>query len=90
LTVSTANQLILHSAEVVHFHHKQLLTPKIGTRKELTCGPNFVTKCHSAGKISLEDSVKMLAVGNTLSFGRRTVCAFKRKFSGMRDDVARI
>jgi hypothetical protein len=26
-------------------------------------------------KISSEDSVKMLAVGNTLSFGRRTVCA---------------
>jgi hypothetical protein len=22
LTVSTANQLVLHSAEVVHFHHK--------------------------------------------------------------------
>jgi hypothetical protein len=65
-----------------------MLTPKIGTGKGLTCGPSLVTKCHSAGKISSEDSVKMLAVGNTLSFGRRTVCAFKRKFSGMRDDVA--
>jgi hypothetical protein len=32
----------------------------------------------------------MLAVGTTPSFGRRTVCAFKRKFSRMRDDVARI
>jgi hypothetical protein len=31
----------------------------------------------------------MLAVGNTPSFGRRTVCALKRMFSGMRDDVAR-
>jgi hypothetical protein len=47
-------------------------------------------KCHSAGKISSEDSVKMLAVGNTPSFGRRTVFSSKRKFSGMRDDVARI
>jgi hypothetical protein len=43
---------------------------------------------HSVGKISSEDSVKMLAVGNMPSFGRRIVCAFKRKFSGMRDDVA--
>jgi hypothetical protein len=31
----------------------------------------------------------MLAVGNVLSFGKRTVCAFKGKFSGMRGDVAR-
>jgi hypothetical protein len=50
---------------------KLLLTPKIGTRKELTCGPSLVTKYHSAGKISLEDSVKMLAVGNTPSFGKK-------------------
>jgi hypothetical protein len=41
-------------------------------------------------KISSEDSVKMLAVGNTPSFDKRTVCALKRKFLGMRDDVARI
>jgi hypothetical protein len=41
-------------------------------------------------KIPSEDSVKVLAVGNTPLFGKRTVCAFKRKFSGMRDDVARI
>jgi hypothetical protein len=31
----------------------------------------------------------MLAVGNAPSFGKRTVCAFKGKFSGMRGDVAR-
>jgi hypothetical protein len=31
----------------------------------------------------------MLAVGNAPSFGKRTVYAFKRKFSGMRDDVTR-
>jgi hypothetical protein len=67
-----------------------MLTPKIGTGKGLTCGRSLVMKCHSAGKISSEDSLKMLAVGNTPSFGRRTVCASKRKFSGMHDDVARI
>jgi hypothetical protein len=67
-----------------------MLTPKIGTGKGLTCGPSLVTKCHSAGKVSSEDSVKMLAVGNTPSFGKRTISAFKRKFSGMHDDVARI
>jgi hypothetical protein len=32
----------------------------------------------------------MLAVGNTPSFGKRTICAFERKFSGMRDDMARM
>jgi hypothetical protein len=57
-----------------------LLTSKIGTEKGLTCGPRLVMKYHSVGKISSEDSVKMLAVGNTPSFGRRTVCAFKRSF----------
>jgi hypothetical protein len=31
----------------------------------------------------------MLAVGNVPSFGKRIVCAFKGKFSGMRGDVAR-
>jgi hypothetical protein len=67
-----------------------VVNTKIGTGKGLTCGPSLVTKCHSAGKISSEDSVKMLAVGNTPSFGKRTVYAFKRKFSRMRDDVARI
>jgi hypothetical protein len=29
---------------------RQLLTPNIGTRKGLTCGPSLVKKCHSAGK----------------------------------------
>jgi hypothetical protein len=32
----------------------------------------------------------MLAAGSRPSFGRRTVCALKRKFSGMHDDMARI
>jgi hypothetical protein len=31
----------------------------------------------------------MLAVGNAPSFGKRTVCAFKGKFSGMRGDNIR-
>jgi hypothetical protein len=29
--------------------HTYLLTPKIGTRKRLTCEPNLVEECHSAG-----------------------------------------
>jgi hypothetical protein len=66
-----------------------MLTPKIDTGKGLTCGPSLVTKYHSAGKICSEDSVKMLVVGNTPSFGKRTVCACERKFSGMRGDVDR-
>jgi hypothetical protein len=28
----------------------EVLTPKIGTGKELTCGPSLVKKCHSSGK----------------------------------------
>jgi hypothetical protein len=59
-----------------------MLTPKNGTGKGMICGPSLVRKYHSAGKIS-EDSVKMLAVGNTSSFGKRTICACKRKFSRM-------
>jgi hypothetical protein len=39
-------------------------------------------------KIFSEDSVKDAAVGNAPSFGKRTVCAFKGKFSGMHGDVA--
>jgi hypothetical protein len=57
-----------------------MLTPKIGTRKGLTCGLSLVTKYHSAGKFPSEDSVKMLAVGNTPSFDKRTVYAFKGSF----------
>jgi hypothetical protein len=29
---------------------EELLTPKIGTREGLTCGPSLVKKRHSAGK----------------------------------------
>jgi hypothetical protein len=41
-------------------------------------------------KFSSKDSAKMLAVGSAPSFGRRAVCALKRKLSGIRDDGARI
>jgi hypothetical protein len=59
-------------------------------RKGTDLWAEFGNKTHSAGKISSEDSVKMLAVGSAPSFGKRTACAFERKFSGMRDDVAQI
>jgi hypothetical protein len=39
-------------------------------------------------KFSSKDLVKVLAVGSTPSFGRRVVCSWKRKRSGIRDDVA--
>jgi hypothetical protein len=39
-------------------------------------------------KISSKDSVKILAVGSTPSFDRRTDCALKRKLSRICDDVA--
>jgi hypothetical protein len=39
-------------------------------------------------KFSSKRSVKMPAIGNTPSFGRRDVLRLKRKPSGIRDDVA--
>jgi hypothetical protein len=66
------------------------LNTKNWYRKGTDLWAEFGNKNHSVGKISLEDSVKMLAVGSAPSFGKRTVYAFERKFSGMRDDVARI
>jgi hypothetical protein len=41
-----------------------MLTPKIGTRKRLICGPNLVTNPVRQGKISSEDSVEVPAVGS--------------------------
>jgi hypothetical protein len=58
----------------------RLLTPKIGTGKGLTCGPSLVTKCYSAGKISLEDSVKMLAVGNKHHLAKGLFALLKGSF----------
>jgi hypothetical protein len=63
-----------------------MLTPKIGTRKRLICGPNLVTNPVRQGKISSEDSVGVPAVGSMFLFGKRTVCA---GFAGSRADVAR-
>jgi hypothetical protein len=28
---------------MIHFHHRLVLTPKIGTGERLICGPNLVT-----------------------------------------------
>jgi hypothetical protein len=39
-------------------------------------------------KFSSKHSIRMHVVGSTPSFGRRAVCAWKRKHSGIRDDVA--
>jgi hypothetical protein len=64
-----------------------LLTPKIGTGERLICGHNLVTNPVQRGKISLEDSAEMLAVGSLFSFGKRTVCT---DFAGSRGDVARV
>jgi hypothetical protein len=41
------------------------------------------------GKIFSGIRWRTLAIGNAPSFGKRTVCAFEGKFSGMRGDVAR-
>jgi hypothetical protein len=38
-------------------------------------------------KVSLQDSVEELAVGNLLPFGKGTVCV---DFAGLCDDVARV
>jgi hypothetical protein len=55
-------------------------------RREADLWAEFGNKFHSTGKISSEDSTRAPAVGNTSSFGKRTVCA---EFSRMRDGVAR-
>jgi hypothetical protein len=63
-----------------------MLTPKVGIGKRLICGPNLVTNPVWQGKISLEDSAEVPAVGSMFPFGKRTVCA---GFVGSRADVAR-
>jgi hypothetical protein len=52
-----------------------MLTPKIGTREGLICGPDPGTNPTQRGKISSEESAEILAVGNLLPFGKGTVCA---------------
>jgi hypothetical protein len=63
-----------------------MLTPKIGTRERLICGPNLVTNPVQRRKISSEDSAEMLAVGSLFPFSKRTVCI---DFAGSCGDVAR-
>jgi hypothetical protein len=63
-----------------------LLTPKIGTREGLICGPDLVTNPAQRRKISSEDSAEILAVGSLLPFGKGTVCA---DFTGSHGNVAR-
>jgi hypothetical protein len=64
-----------------------MLTPKIGTRESLICGPSLVKKNPvQRRRISSEDSAEMLAVGSLLPFGKRTVSA---DFAGSHGDVAR-
>jgi hypothetical protein len=46
----------------------------------------LVTNPVQQGKISLEDSAEMPAVGSLFPFGKWTVCA---EFAGSRGDVAR-
>jgi hypothetical protein len=62
-----------------------VLTPKIGTRERLICGPNLVTNPVQREKISSEDSAEMLVVVSLFPFGKRTVCT---DFAGSRGDVA--
>jgi hypothetical protein len=63
-----------------------MLTPKIGTREGLICGPDPVTNPAQRRKISSEDSAEILAVGSLLPFGKGTVWA---DFAGSHGDVAR-
>jgi hypothetical protein len=63
-----------------------MLTPKIGTRESLICGPNLIKNLVWRKKISSEDSAEELAVGSLLPFGKGTVCA---DFTGSRGDMAR-
>jgi hypothetical protein len=57
-------------------------------RKESDLWAEFGKETPFGRKFSSKDSVKIPAVGSAPSFGRRAVCAWKRKHSGIRDDVA--
>jgi hypothetical protein len=56
-----------------------VLTPKISTRKKLTCEPNLAEGHHSAEGFSSKHSVKVSAVGSASSFDRRTIPQVKAK-----------
>jgi hypothetical protein len=57
-------------------------------RKETDLWTEFGKETPFDRKFSSKHSVKVLAVGSTPSFGRRAVLRWKRKHSGIRDDVA--
>jgi hypothetical protein len=57
-------------------------------RKESDLWAELGKKTPFGRKFSSKHSVKMPAVGSTPSFGRRAVCAWNMKQSGIRDDVA--
>jgi hypothetical protein len=57
-------------------------------KKETDLWAEFGKETPFGRKFSSKRSVEMPAVGSTPSFGRRAVCAWKRKHSGIRDDVA--
>jgi hypothetical protein len=59
-------------------------------RKETDLWAEFGKETPFGRKFSSKRSVKMPAVGNMPSFGRRSVLRLKRKHSGIHDDVARI
>jgi hypothetical protein len=57
-------------------------------RKETDLWAEFGKEKPFGRKFPSKHSVKMPEVGSTPSFGRRVVCTWKRKHSGIRDDVA--
>jgi hypothetical protein len=68
---------------------KDIVNTKNWYRKGTELWAEFGKEAPFGRKFSSKDSVKILAVGSTPSFGKRAVCAWKRKLSGIRDDVAR-
>jgi hypothetical protein len=76
--------------EVDRFKHRHSVSTKNWYRRGTDLWAEFGNEMPFNRKISSEDSVKMLAAGSTPSFGKRIVYAFRRKFSGMHDDVAQI
>jgi hypothetical protein len=57
-------------------------------RKETDLWAEFGKGTPFGKKFSSKHLVKMPVVGSMPSFGRRVVCAWKRKHSGVHDDVA--
>jgi hypothetical protein len=65
-----------------------MLTPKIGTGKRLTCGPSLVEEHHSAEGFPQSIRSRRLRSGVRHHSAEELFHAWKRKHSGMRDDVA--